>query len=315
MQFNTLHVATTVELAENLDGWVTDNDVRILIADSPHLTGEELAIQTGMAARDPKSEKLNAALCSFRPPLLDEPWLELTVSPIRHLLVRTVADRFEQIRLSQPEIPMLGEGKVNFANSIVVHLLVITLDGFMLIGHRSGRPRFYENCWAVTCEEHIDFNLDAGCPFRAARRGVKEELVGRDLDFHEGAIRFFSLFREIDHWQGANGVFWDVNIGLAGQLRLALTVNDVFEKWRSTAPDKREFRHLIAVPYDADWLWRVLFTDNMEPPAWGSDVRVPDGTDPAFPDIRGNTDWQRQHPTNKIHSHPIGIEKKLERFV
>lgn len=298
--FSTLHVATTVELAANRDGWKDEKEIEIVAAESPLLTKGESKLLAALPPRDPARTKLNAALCSFRAPLSDEPWLELTLSPIRHDLVRAVADQFERLRETDPDLPLLSEGAVHFANSIVVHLLVITSDGYVLLGHRSDRPRFYANCWAVTCEEHLDFELDGGSPFRAARRGMKEELVGKEMHLGEDAIRFFSLFRELDHWHGTKGDFWDVNIGLAGQVRLPITAKAVFARWRAVAEDKREFRHLVAVPYDAESLWRILDSEYLEPSQWGADLLVPDETDQSFPDLRHKPDWHRQHPTNKV---------------
>lgn len=300
LRFNTLHVATTVELAHCLDGWNDEHDIRTVLVQEPVLTTEEVALASSLPPRDPRSDRLNAALRSYRAPLSDENALEMKIAPIRHQLVRTIADRFGGIRARHPDLPMLSEEQVNFANSVIVHLLVITSDGYVLLGQRSARPRFYENCWAATCEEHIDFEHDAGCPFRTARRGLKEELVGDDPKAGESPIRFFSLFREPDHWSGPQGNFWDINIGIAGQVRLALTSEEVFANWRAVAVDKREFRHLVAVPYDPEMLSRILFTNYLEPAIFGDDAKVPEGTDRTFLDVRGNRDWQRQHPTNKI---------------
>ena len=300
LAYRRLHVWSTVELASNLQGWTEET---IKASDDGAYRPEPEARGIAHDHEESDAGGSNLSLSSFREDLTDEPYLQLVVRRIHHGIVRAAADSFADLyRFHIPRRHLFDSAGLPFPHSIVVHLALVTEDGYLVVGHRSARPRFYENCWSATYEEHWRLDEDGMSPFRAATRGLKEELVGADARLDSVHVRYFSLFREFDHWtnEERSESFWDINIGLAGLVRVPWTIEAVFRSWLNEAPDSREFRHLVGVPYAAPVLLQLLENRSFDPTAFGHELRVPEGVNVGFPDFVGKPRWRRQHPTNAI---------------
>jgi hypothetical protein len=296
------HVGSVVELASKPSGWRPD---KVFAFDGGDLVIDEDLIKVlgNRAHEASRQERENYALRSLKEDLTDEPWLELNLRKVSHQLVRMVADSFEQVdSASDPRRHLFETGFIVYPHSVVVHMVLLTADGYMIIGHRSFRPRFYENCWATTYEEHMKVSEDGPNPFTSAVRGLREELVGRDPDvIPSSSVRLCSVFRELDYWENAERkeAFWDINVGLAGIVRVPLSANEIFANWK-VAIDRREFRHLVAIPYTFHNVLALACADTFNPLAFSDELLVPDAVDRSFPDMDANPGWRRQHPTDKI---------------
>ena len=302
LRYSRLRVGSSIELASRISGWgpkelhtTVSGPYRIEPESDGPLCSKQLTVLDGAAE--------NYALRSLYEDLTDEPRLQLNLERISHDLVRYVGDNFERITSGNTSLRHLFEpGSIELPNSVVVHVAVVSSDGYLVLGHRSGRPRFYENCWSVGYEEHMKVEHDKGNPFVTALRGLREELVGRaGLGDEPIDVRFFSVFRELDRWSNSvrKNEFWVLNIGLAGIAKVPFTIDDIFRTWLD-AEDRREFRHVVGVPYTADYLIALGRTDSFDPRSVPGGVRVPVGIDQSFPDIGANPTWTQQHPTNKI---------------
>jgi hypothetical protein len=292
-----LNVASCVELASKWAGWESGE---VKSRDSGEFQPEPEVGNLMIGKAVNLSEKENYALRSFREDLTDEPWLDLNLQQISHELVRLVGDNFDKI--DNKKYKLFESGCLHFPNSVVVHLVLITSDNYLVVGHRSSRPRFYENCWSVTYEEHMRVSKDGTDIFQTAIRGLKEELVGENKFITTSQVHFFSLFREIDHWRNdeRDEAFWDINIGLSGLIKVPFPVETIFNNWLQFAEDKREFRHLVAIPYSFDNVLMLARNEPFDPTVFGSTILLPTGTDRNFPDLSGKPKWRRQHPTNAI---------------
>ncbi len=315
---NSLHVSSCVELAHNLDGWIGERDFY------PHNRGKfqpEREMLEYLSSHLPEEDPPrlsehhvadNCALISLSDWLSDTEHVELNFQAISHDLVRQVADNFEVLYYQRSEMdrPHLFDlGHLVFPHSVIVHMVLVTQDNYLIIGQRSATPRFYENCWATTYEEHMRISSDYFDPFKTAIRGLKEELVGEDkANVTRDSIGFFSIFRELDYWQNTSkGLnFWDINVGLAGIIQLNLSADAVFEHWlrhkaKGSGPGRQdpEFQHLAAINFSFDNLLRLVMEDKFNPATF-PDLRVPTGVNKEFPNIASDPQLQRQHPTNKI---------------
>lgn len=301
--YSHLHVNSCVELASKWAGWKPD-EIWAREAGDFRPEPEVLKHLPSGTTLDDYKEGDNYALKSFREDLSDEPWLDLTLQRVSHYLVRIVADNFEAIdKEEMPRRHLFEPGSVPFPHSVAVHMVLVTSDNYVLIGLRSARPRFYENCWAVSYEEHMRGLRDGVDPFKTAIRGIKEELIGEErLSVSLDCIRFFSLFRELDCWTNKERgeTFWDINVGLCGIVKVPFSMERVFRNWLRFAEDKREFRHLVAIPYTFDNVLRLVETKEFYPTDFDSILLVPPGADRTFPDFNRKPLWRRQHPTNRI---------------
>jgi hypothetical protein len=291
-----LCVGSTVELAAKWAGW-TRTDVRTR-QDGEFVSEPEVVELVGEAPQGGD----NWSLTSFREDLSDERGLELRFKRIEHHHVRAVANSFKTIYGSSSHRRFLFErSELSYANSVVVHLALVTEDGYLVLGHRSSRPRFCENTWSATYEEHMKPSEDGTDPFQSTLRGLKEELIGRgESAVTAGDVRLFSIFRELYRWENSEQrrPFWNINIGIGGKVTVPCTVDAVFQNWRH-AEDKAEFRHLVGIPYNFANLWRVINDHSFDPTGF-ADLRVPPGADPTFPNLATRPLWRRQHPTNQI---------------
>lgn len=310
VRYRHLCVGSAVELCHPLRyrGWKTSKDLSI-----HEVSGEAVRrFRAGFDRYYPPAEfdlyrgeddRPNFALLAVQPHLSDVPGCQLEVAVVPHGLVRYVADNFaEQCLSAHPRL--FDSDRIELPNSIVVHLSVLTLDNKLLIGQRSGSVRFYERTWATTCEEHVMPRDDGFDPFAAARRGIKEELIG-EREGHrlrdDVRIELFSIFREYDEWHNRykEQTFWDINVGIAGVARLPLTSAQVFKLWLD-AEDKREYEHLVAVDYTFDNVLKLATSDTFNPTEWSGGITFPPGVNPAYPDLDADPLLKRQHPTNKI---------------
>jgi hypothetical protein len=312
LDLGVLRLASCVELASRLNGWShnlgnQEKDIRI------NLSGL-FEVEKEVLNRLPQGKSLgsyttndNYALASYKVELSDEPYLDLTLSRVDHLLVREVADKFDEIKNSIFPQRCLFDTPISYPHSVVVHMVLITgdrPDPYMIVGHRSSRPRFYDNTWAITYEEHMRVSSDRENPFYTAIRGFKEELIGEDAwGVTEESVRFFSLFRELDRWKSkrekAADVFWDINIGLAGIVEVPYTYEEIFYNWRETPIDKREFRYVAALPYDFPTIFKLLTANTLRPRELVElHARFPEEIDPNFPSFEDS--WRWWHPTTKI---------------
>jgi hypothetical protein len=317
---HSLYVSSCVELAHSLNGWTGGRDFfphnrgpftpepEVLEYLSNHLSNED-----SLKQNERQEEAENCALISLSDWLSDTEYVELNFQSISHDLVRQVADNFAGLyyQKSEAERPHLFDlGRLAFPHSVIVHMVLVTRDNYLIIGQRSATPRFYENCWATTYEEHMRISSDHFDPFRTAIRGIKEELVEEDrADITRDSVRFFSIFRELDNWQNtAKGLnFWDINIGIAGIIQLKhLSADDVFRHWlrrkaEGSGPGRQdpEFQHLAAITFSFNNLLQLIMKDKFDPTTF-PDLRVPAGVNKEFPNITAAPWLQRQHPTNKI---------------
>ena len=306
-------VSSTVELAAKWTGWTRD-DIRASKVGEFQPEQEVLDQAAHLNVRLDTTDKDNFALKSLREDLTDEHGLQLNFQRISHNLVRFVGDEFAAIDNSMdPRRHLFELGNLAFPNSVVVHMVLVTSDDYLIICHRSSRPRFYENCWSATYEEHMRASSDGRNPFKTAIRGLREELVGEGdrVAVTVDAIRFFSVFRELDFWTNIDRgeSFWDVNVGLAGLIRVPFPVQTIFRNWLASvpnpddpdsAPDNVEFRHVVAIPYTFANLFRLLTTPIFDPGDFETNLLVPPGVNPSFPDCARKPEWTRQHPTNQI---------------
>lgn len=304
LAYNRLHVASTVELASKLNGWKL-GEIRVKNAGDYKLEQEVLRSLPPEVAFSVFSEMDNYALKTLREDLSDEPWLGIDLQRISHNLVRVVADNFDSIdRGRSPRNHLFEHANIPYPHSVVVHMTLVTSDNYLLIGHRSSRPRFYENCWSISYEEHMRPSEDDADPFNSAIRGLKEELIGKKDRYAitDDSIRFFSLFRELDNWtnEEKQESFWDINVGLAGLIRVPHTIDAVFRAWLNFPEDKREFRHLAAIPYTFDNIINLLESRSFDPRNFKTTLLAPSGLDTSFPDFVDKPLWKRWHPTTKI---------------
>jgi TIR domain-containing protein len=291
-----LTVGSTVELATMVGGW-TRSECRIE-ADAVDEPEAEVAAVLGP---DSHVERDNLRLLSFAEDLSDEPGLALGLAPVAFLRVKDVAARLEEIqRIPLPRRLLFERSKTAYPHSVVVHLTLITQDDYLVLGHRSDRPRFYEKTWSATYEEHMRPSMDGADPFATAMRGLEEELVGGfPFDPGEVDIRFFSLFREYDRWLNREkGSFLNINVGLAGRVRVPCSAETLFKHWR-LATDQNEFEYLVAIPYTFDNVWPLLRDSHFDPRSI-PDVRSSVGPGADFPALSMRPDWRRQHPTNTV---------------
>lgn len=304
--YKQLHVSSTVELASKWVGW-RRSDIKFQVEGDYEMEEEVVKnIPSEVFEPDLKNEdKVNYAVGSFLEDLTDEEVLTLNVKRIPNRLVRAVADRFELIQEQcYPKRHLFDQTNPSYPHSLIVHMVLVTSDEYLIIGHRSSRPRFYENCWAATYEEHmLPEDQD---PFQTALRGLKEELVGTDKsEAHIKDVRFFSLFRELDYWSNIAKAlsFWDINFGLSGVINIKLSAEEVFDNWQKrkiNTPDKIEFRHIVAIPNNPENIWELLQSEKFDPSRYVSKIKAPKGLQLNFPDFNGNPLWWRWHPTTKI---------------
>lgn len=292
-----LCVGSTVELASKWAGW-TRADVRTR-QDGGFVSEPEVVELIGESSQGGD----NWSLASFKEDLSDERGLELRFKRIDYSHVRAVANSFDAIygRLSQQRRFLFERSELSYAHSVVVQMALVTEDGYLVLGHRSSRPRFCENTWSATFEEHMKPSEDGTDPFASALRGLREELVGRGkLAVTVDDVRLFSVFREFYVWENSEQrlPFWNVNVGVSGKVTVPCTVDAVFRNWRQ-AEDKAEFRHLVGIPYNFDNVWRLINSHSFEPAIFDG-LKVPVGADPTFPNLATRPLWRRQHPTNQI---------------
>jgi hypothetical protein len=65
-------------------------------------------------------------------------------------------------------------------------------------------------------------------------------LGGASIGTSRKDVRYFSLFRELDTWVNSEWqlAFWNINVGMAGKVRLPCDVHTVFERWLGRCSDR-----------------------------------------------------------------------------
>jgi len=139
---NSLHVASCVELAHNLDGWTKDDifpHKRGTFTPEPevleYLSGQRRSGKYPPIDEDRKPD--NCALASLSDQLSDTKYLELYFRAIPHNLVRQVVDNFEALYYHHDEAKrprLFDPGHLAFPHSVVVLMVLVTGDDYLIIG-------------------------------------------------------------------------------------------------------------------------------------------------------------------------------------
>jgi hypothetical protein len=116
-------------------------------------------------------------------------------------------------------------------NAFVLHEVLVTTDGFVVLAQRSRHVAYWPEKWVVGLEEQLaeeDWTHDA--PLHSCGlRGIREELgVGEGIT--ESSVVVLSIFLETEN----------LNTGAVGVIRLPTSLTETQARWRGQARDRNE---------------------------------------------------------------------------
>ncbi len=311
--FYSLAVQSCVELAEpQPEGWRPSN-TRVTQGEV-HLHPKVSAIVEASPADYIGPDK--CVLTNAITDLSDSPFLELYLArfPSDYIFVSHV--RFDECRTALGGfLPLFALERSPIPGMLVVHLILETRDGWLVLGQRSEVPRYYKGRWSLSAEEQMNAATDELNPFVTALRGLREELVGHaemeagrliykggDFTIEQDDIVFLSVFREFDRaWSSEYGRDVPIlNNGVVAYTRLPFILNEVWEHWLDTRTrDRAEFVNLVGIRADFETLVAVLNSAEFRPDDYESNaIRAHSSTslDYLYSDQR-RRQW---HPSTKI---------------
>lgn len=148
-------------------------------------------------------------------------------------------------------------------NKVVVHILVVTGDGKMLLMQRSRYVKFQNAQWSATFEEQMQgdsFDETTGAVvrgdqdfFATAVRGVREEL-GMEIDRH--SITFLGISSEYEN----------LAYNVVGVAMLDAYADAIISSWKLNAPDIAEHSRIVAIPFNPKEVSRLIGLNRLHLP-------------------------------------------------
>ncbi len=215
---------------------------------------------------------------SIVPPIIDKSpgnaAIKIHLVPISYFDIHGVELALDELMVSENKTVrqlffkdhLLFNENNRLPNKVVIHLLVVTGDQKFLLLQRSRFVEFQNAQWSATFEEQMQGDhlneitgiLDLGDEdfFATAVRGMREEL-GIMVD--RRAITFLGIASE---WENlAYNVIGIVNVDLGSE--------DIIAGWKLHAPDKAEHSRIIALPFEQDFIYRLLQNDRVSVSEYG----------------------------------------------
>jgi hypothetical protein len=247
-----------------------------------------------------------------------KPMLKLAMLP--GATVVASHENFETIRANLADGCVLFDlARSQIPNFFVLHIVMLTSDGFLLVAQRSDDVYYYRRHWSISAEEQMDEKKDRDAngkpdPFATVVRGIGEEIIGKDRELLNGAaIRIHSVFRELDYvFSPEKGRAVHVlNTGAVAIVTLPIEMSDLWRNW-DEAIDKAEFMSLVALRATYENLFGLLNSTQFKPWEFAGDISVPSRH--GIEHLQKQSNERQWHPSSRLRILTLLRERFMDRL-